>query len=257
MAGGDPSEFITAIERRGELLRELADGPTGKHELDRRLGVSRSTIDRGVRELEEIGLVERADGGYRQTLPGRLTLSEYDRFQDRVAGLCDGTDLLAAVEPDADMEPAMLSGAQIVEATRSSPQRPVEMLYEVVERATSVRGFAPAIHPQQVETYRGRIVDDGMAAEIVVTDAALERLVTDYAEAFEEALACDHVTFWESDAEMPYSVTLAETSDGTYAGLLVYSEHGILGCALNDSPAAIEWAEARFERELERSTQVA
>jgi predicted transcriptional regulator len=247
MTGAEPADFLSTMERRGALLRELAKGPLEKPALVERLDVSRSTVDRGLRELEERDLVTREEGGYRRTLPGRIALEEYDRFQRHIAGLRDGSRLLAGLDAAVPIDGALLAGARVVEASLASPDRPVEALYEVVDRAEAVRGFGPAIHGVQIETYQRRVLEEGMRADLVLTAQAIERLLADYGDVFERALDSDLVRFWQVDERFPYSVTVAETGDGTHVGVLVYGEEGIQGCILNDDPAAVEWGERRFE----------
>lgn len=254
MTGVEPSSFLSIVERREALLRALGDGPFEKPALEERLSVSRSTIDRGLRELEQRELASRDDEGYRRTLPGRIALEEYDRFRRRTEGLRACSDLFVGLDESVPLDGALLDGAEVVEATRASPGRPFEALYELVDRAESVRGFGPAVHGQQVETYRRRILEEGMEAELVLTDEAVDLLVSDYPEAFDVALASDRARFWRTDETLPYSVTLADTGEGTHVGVLVYADEGIQGCVLNREPAAVEWGERRY-RELRESAE--
>lgn len=255
MAGGDPSEFLAMMGRRVDLLRAFDGRAAGKSELEDRLDVSRSTIDRGIRELEDRELVERADGGYRPTLTGKLALQEYERFQERVGGLDESGSLLSALDGDVEVDPSLLAGATVVERDRTSPHRPVEELYGIVEEATEVRAFAPAIYPQQIETYRTNVAD-GMRADLVLTAEVVERMVAEYAEAFETTVATDVVRLWQATDDLPYSLLVAETPDGPVAAVMVYADRGILGCIHNDDPDAVAWAERRFERERRRATRL-
>lgn len=242
------------MNRRSDLLSLVGEGAKTKRELEAELDVSRSTIDRGIRELADKDLVERTADGYRQTLTGRLGLSEYERFTRRVEGLCDGSTLLTELAPDAELDPAFLAGADVVESGHASPHRPIEELYTYVEDASMVRGFAPAVHPQQVETYEAEITERGMAAELVLTEAALERLLNDYADALETGLATDRVAVHRTAEQLSYSLTIATLEDRTVVGVMLYGDGGIHGVVLNDSPAAVEWAEERFEAVRDRAT---
>jgi predicted transcriptional regulator len=243
-----PSEFLATMERREDLLRELADEPLEKPALEECLDVSRSTVDRGIRELEECALVTRTDDGYCRTLPGRIALEEYDRFRGRIEGLCDGTPLVRSLDESVAIDGALLGGARVVESDRASPKRPTEALFEVVDRADAVMGFSPSVHSRQIDTYRRRVFQEGMEAELVLTDRAIDRLVADYDDTFEAALESDRMQFWRVECDLPYSVTLAESGDGTTVGVLVYSEGTIQGCILNDDPAAVDWARQRFQQ---------
>lgn len=256
MARGDLPEFLAVVGRRADLLGALDGQAVQKPDLEAELDVSRSTIDRGIRELEQRALVERANGGYRRTLAGALALEEYDRLRERADGLARGGELLAALDRDADLDSAMLADATIVERERTAPYRPVEELYDIVDAATSVRAFDLTVHPQQVDTYR-RNVEGGMEAELVLTTEVVERLVADHANEFEETVDTDRVGLWQATEELPYGLVIAETPDGPVAAVMIYSDQGVVGCIRNDHPEAVVWARRRFERERDRSTRLA
>ncbi len=252
MAAPDLADFLEVMQRRGYLLAELRDGEMTKPELEGALDVSRSTIDRGVRELESKMLIERGQEGYRQTLPGKLALREYAAFTRRIAGLYSGTDLLATMPREASFDLAMLKGARIVESERSYPHRPVETLYERIGSATTVREFTPAVHPRQVATY-GNLVDDGAEVELVLTETVVERLLSSYAEEFESTMANGGLTVLEAPADLQYGLTVARTDDGPLAAVMVYTDAGVRGCIVNDDEAAVEWARTRYEVERARA----
>jgi predicted transcriptional regulator len=257
MAAPHPGDFLDVMRRRGELLRAIGPEGAAKRALESRLDVSRSTIDRGIRELEAKDLVERTDDGYRQTLTGRIALADYEAFTSRIEGLCEGSELLTKLPADADLSPAMLAGADVVESTRTAPGRPARTLYDVIERADSVRGFSPSVHPQQVETFDRR-VEAGMDLELVLTDAVIERILAVYADPEEvrRDLSQNRVTVFRTDAEFPYSLTLSDVDGRTVAGVMVYVEGGPQGCLVNDSEAAVEWAERRYERARDRAERL-
>jgi predicted transcriptional regulator len=256
MSSGDPAPLTTLVQRRGDVLGAIEEEPLAKQDLDRRLDVSRSTIDRAVEELLEAGLVEAADGGYRQTLAGRLALAEHDRLRRGVEGVVDAADLLDTLEDDAGLGTELLAGARVLEATPNATDRPIEALYDVVERASFVRGFGVAIHSRQVDTYHRRFVEEGLGGEVVLTASAIEQLLGRYPEGFQDALATDRVAFWETDETFPYSLTLAETPDGPHVGVVVYDGEDVPGCLINDTRAAVEWARERFESVRERARPV-
>lgn len=256
MAVGDTSELLAVVKRRGDVLRALDGGSHQKYRLEERLDVSRSTIDRGIRELEALELIERSEGGYRRTLPGTLALAEYDQFRDRIAGLCEAAALLANIDPSAEVDAALLEGGRVVESDRTAPHRPVEVLYGIVERSNVVRGFAPAIHPKQVDTYEEQLLEGTLTADLVLTEPVLEHMLSSYTEAFRATEELDQLRLWETPRSLQYSLTIAETPDGTYAALMVYSDQGTEGCIVNETPEAVAWAEDRYEREREQATRI-
>jgi predicted transcriptional regulator len=263
MADTGPDEALAVVSRRHAVLEAV--GPDGecKRDLVELLDVSRSTVDRAVRELEGMGLVERGEEGYRRTLAGRLALAEYERFASRVSGVLDGRPLLAELSPDDPFETAVLDGAEIVRPEPHSPNRPVTRLSELVRSARRVRAFAPAVFPQQVAAYRDGIVDRGMEADVILTEDVVKRLVTTYQEELSAALDAGGLSLRVADGSLPYSLAIVETdadagsdADST-VGLLVYAADGsVSGFVGNDRPPAVEWAEAEFERRWESGTEL-
>lgn len=253
MAAPDLADFLEVMQRRGYLLAELRNGEMTKPELEGALDVSRSTIDRGVRELESEMLIERGENGYRQTLAGKLALREYAAFTRRIAGLYRGTNLLTSMSRDAPFDLAMLKGARIVASERSYPHRPVETLYDRIASATAVREFTPAVHPQQVATYAD-LADDDAEVELVLTETVVERLLSSYADEFEGAMANGGLTVMQASGDFQYGLTVARTDDGPLAAVMVYTDAGVRGCIVNDDEAAVEWARSRYEVERERAT---
>lgn len=255
MARPDPREVMAVVARRGRVLRAMGRTGIEKRELIDALDVSRSTVDRSVRELEAIDLIERTGGEYRLTLPGRIALEEYDRFASRMDGLFSAISSLSSLPVDAPFDAAVLEDATVVRTERHSPHVPVTHLSDQVSRATETWAVAPAVLPQQVSVYHERILEDGLEARIVATEAVLERLLSAYAEEFEETLATGRLHVRQVDGELPpYSLLVVETPSGPEMGMLFYGENGATGYVGNDSPHAVEWARGQISNHWERAT---
>jgi predicted transcriptional regulator len=257
MSGPDPTEIMAVVARRGDVLRAMSADGTWKSDLDDQLDVSRSTIDRSVRELEAMGLVERTEAGYRQTLAGRIALTEYTRFRSRMEGMLSARDVLAVLPSDADVGATVLEGAEVVTADRHSPLRPVRSQVELLDSATQIRAVVSALLPQQVEAYREAVVERGVSAEVVLADPAMEQVVGEYAESFAAMLRTGRLSLRRVDDDPPYGVTLVERDAGPAVGMLVFSDEGIKGFVGNDTSAAVEWGRELLARQWEAATPVA
>jgi DNA-binding transcriptional MocR family regulator len=143
------NEAMAAVSRRHAVPEAVSPDGACKREPVDRLDVSRSTVDRAPGELEEMGFVERGVEGYRQTLPGELELTEYERFTSHMAGVLDGRPLLAEPSPVDPIDTAVLDGTEIVRPEPHSPNRPVTRVGALVRGARRVRGLAPAIFPHR------------------------------------------------------------------------------------------------------------
>jgi len=92
-------DTIEVLLGRSGVVERLSVEPTAKRDLIDGLDVSRSTVDRAIREIESLGLVESGDDGVTFTLCGRLAAEEFERFGSRLADRCgvgDATDSVIA-----------------------------------------------------------------------------------------------------------------------------------------------------------------
>lgn len=82
---GTTGETIDVIVQRAQFLERLLDDPAEKRTLVEQLEVSRSTVDRALRDLEVEGLVTYADEGYALTAVGEILATRYFAFRDATA----------------------------------------------------------------------------------------------------------------------------------------------------------------------------
>lgn len=244
-----------ALVRRAPLLRSLSESPKEKSELREALSVSRSTVDRGLREMEAAGFVERDDAHYRVTLAGRFALDAVERFTGRAAGIEETTDLLGDLSHDTPLSPAVVDGAEVVRPDQTAPDRPFERVAAFVERADDVRGVLTAVSGRYVELY-GQHVADGLSIAMVVTPQVVEGLASRYGDQAREMLSTGNTSLRELDERYPFGLTLGRANGRTQVALTIYSDYGVAGVIVNDHPEAVEWAEQFFEDAWDRATPI-
>ncbi|MFB6270686.1 MAG: helix-turn-helix transcriptional regulator [Halobacterium sp.] len=244
----EPSaDVLEELARRSELLRALRAGPQPKRDLVESLSLSRSTVDRAVRDLESRGFVER-DDGVTLTLHGRLVLDAYDEFTDTLSAVDDAQVVLDPLPADATIDPVLLRGASVVGPDPVSPQRPFVAYQEHLRDAVGVRGFAPAVLEDNVPLFRERIVADGLDVDLTVSPDALDELLSAYADSIDEALASGHLTLRRATETLEYALMLVDQPEHTVVCALFYDERGLVGSLHNDAPDAVRWAEQVYER---------
>jgi len=236
---------LDLLDRRADLLRAVREGARPKPELAAALSVSRSTVDRAVRELETSGLVERA-GGVALTLKGRLALESYEAFVAHLQDLNAAETALETLPDDARVDRVVFRDATVVEATPVAPQRATEAYRSLVADATRVEGYASALLDGNVQTFRDRIVEDGLEADLVLDPDVLDALVGTHGSAVDDALGTGRLTLLEASDRLAYSLMLVETPATTHACALFYDDAGHTGLVRNDAPEAVEWAEGVY-----------
>ncbi|MFC6835855.1 helix-turn-helix transcriptional regulator [Halomarina ordinaria] len=239
-------DVFDLLSRHAPLLRYLAEAPATKVDLQERLDVSRSTVDRTVRTLTRAGLLEETDGGFRTTTAGGLAVASYDRFERRAAGVRDGRDVLAALPAGAPLDVRALDGAEVVTASEETPGRVLERVSDLVDWADEVHGTATVVTDRTVATYREQILD-GTAVRLVFDADLLGRLVARYPEAVAVAVDADRAELREATDLPPFGVRLYARGDEAVLGVTVRDD-GFGALVHNDSPGAVEWGRSFVER---------
>lgn len=246
MAGSVDPALVSVLTRRSSLLERLSAEPARKCALVDELDVSRSTIDRGVRELERYDLVEREGRAYRTTLAGELATEEFDRFAGRLASIVDASEVLTPLPDDAAIDPTFLADATVVTAARPDPHEPVRELEALIGEASRHRVYAPAFLSHVVDTYRDAILD-GLECEFALTPTVYDRLLSNHGDAVVESLDTGRVDLYEVPEALPYSLVVSRGADFVVAAALVYVDEGLKGSIYNDAPDAVSWAESTLD----------
>lgn len=253
----DPAtELLGLLAQRGEYLEAIADGAGGKHELAARFDVSRSTVDRAVRELSDAGLLERSHGEVSLTLSGRLVLAAFRQFRSEVRGLAEAADVLAELADDVPLDVSLFADATVVSAAPHTPQKPIGELEDVIANATQVRTLANSVLPDLVSLYRDRIADGELTADVVVSPDVLDVLVAEHHGDVNDAVSTDRMTLSLAPGSLPYGLVLASLPDQDVV-VVICGRETITGIVVNDDPSALDWAESRFEAVESDATRLA
>lgn len=242
----DLPDVLSLLDRRTPILAALRTESRTKRELAEYLDVSRSTIDRAVRELESAGLVTRSGGEVSLTLPGVLALESHEQHAAELAGIDDAFDMLSSYEPDLEISPALFRDADIVAPNRHAPHRPVEALLSMLDGADEISLYATAIMPEYVQAYKESVLD-GATLTCICTERVLSELLTQYENDLTTAAETGRVELHETETALPFSLILADCGNTTKACLMLYREHAVAGFIKNDAPDAVDWASHRFD----------
>lgn len=241
----DGNRLREVLARRHRLLERLAEGSADKPTLVADLPVARSTVDRGIRDLEEVGCVERVDGEFRANAAGRAALEAFDRYADATAGVTEARCLLTHLPPDVGLPPRMLVGADVHVADDHAPERVITPVARAAQDADRVRATAPVLYSRYLD-HLVAVVESGVEFEAVVARAVVES-ARDIDPAKVDTLArSDHYDSYITEADLPYAVMLAGAGDDTTAALVAYDGGAPRGVLMNDTDAAVGWAREHY-----------
>lgn len=258
MTGELPAGDVEALRSRFDVIAAVRTTPRQKPALRSELNVSRSTIDRAVRELECAGLLTRGDDGYTVTLYGELLAERYETFVRDAAELANGRALLAALPREVSVHPDFLSGADVTQAGPPAGHHPITCFEKHLETAGRIRGL---LHTISQASTPGLLVDrceDGLVGEFVLGAGLTSHATPDVRERT-KTLCATGIDFYELEA-VPYGLVILdefETDDDPSVSLFVYDESNeLLGTIVNDTPDAVVWAEARYREHRQRATAI-
>jgi predicted transcriptional regulator len=240
----DGSDLAELLGLRHDVLRALVERPRPRHELVDALPGSKSTVYKGLTQLEEAGLVERtgAASEFAPTLFGVVALARYEEL----AATAEYGDLLAGLPGDT-VDPAALVGATVVRPDDADTERHLDAIWDLLSEAERARGVAPVVSPGYVERFLA-ILDEGLQAELVLPSAVVAGLRADHADAL--VAVAERATLYETAETVPFGVVVTDGTAGAPTRMAIELRDGPLLTALvtNDTPGAQVWATATFER---------
>lgn len=234
--------FVQTLCDRHEFLVSLRAGPREKRALVETLDVSRSTVDRAIRELQSEGLVERERRGFRLTAAGRLAVSFTEGLLSVTGDLRAVAEVLEPVPASAPIDGRVVRGATVAEATRTTRYKPLAAVDELLCEATRLYGITPLITRQRsMDRLAEAVTDRGADAEIVFGESLAEQLLPSMGEEIRSMVNAGFRPLSASD--LPFGLVLGETPDGWRTCVITYTDDGDLrGVITNDAPEATAWA---------------
>ncbi|MFB6168736.1 MAG: helix-turn-helix transcriptional regulator [Haloferacaceae archaeon] len=241
----DGERLREVLAHRHELLARLVEGRADKPTLVDDLPVARSTVDRGIRDLSEVGCVERVGGEFRASAAGRAALDAFERYADATDGVTAATCLLAHLPPDAALPPRVLVGADVRVADEHAPGRATVCVSRAAETADRVRATAPVLYSRYLDSLV-TIVERGVEFEAVVARPVVESADEIDRERAERIRQSDSYDSYVTDADLPYAVMLAESDGDWTLFVIVYDAGAPRGVLVTDAEAAVEWGHEQY-----------
>lgn len=248
-------------EELGKICRHLPvleavedyDEPPRQRDVREELGQSKATTHRKVSWLEENGLLQTQDRGYRLTDYGEYVLGELSKCGDRLERASELSEFLELV--DAGLPVDDLGDTRVTRATEENPFLPEIRLAEVVEGTEDCRVATNAVAPRAFAVGRNRVRDGEMELRIVLDSSTVESMEIPewYGEGFRDDLDSGNLRLW-IHPDVPYRIGVID--DVFVAGS--DDENGVPEAFLeSESSDAVEWANRRFREFKDEAEEVA
>lgn len=255
MSSPPPSDVEEVLMKRHDWLPYLHDGSFTKSDLCTALGVSRSTVDRGIASFETTGLIERASDGYRLTSFGRLLSRLRTSYTNALDTVCRAQAMQTPLPTGQYGEQVLFDGADIVLPESPLPEKPTRRITELLTDAHSVYGFTPVIHDKYVTVSYEQVMMGELEFEFIVTPLVLEEIESLYSGWLVAALDNPAFTVYRLDQLPSFGLAIFESEETCTVVLAVYADNGLSGVVLNDTTRAIGWAK-QFYRSCKHTASI-
>jgi predicted transcriptional regulator len=256
MVGGASDERASDLPletvKRADALGALRAGVRNRSELMTALGVSRTTVHRIIRSLEDHGFVTQDGNHFRLTALGRTVAAEVESFRRSVHAADRLEPLLDTVGEQADtLDIEHFTGATVTTVEPSNPYAPLQRFMELLRNADSIQGFdTTTIAPVFVDDIRDEILG-GMTVDVVYLPAVVDSIVDAYADEINDAMASGRVTLSTHD-DLPFGLAIFDDTIGVGG---YDPETGMLRTFVDTSnPNAREWARSLYRRYRDEAT---
>ncbi|WP_254535488.1 helix-turn-helix transcriptional regulator [Halomarina litorea] len=240
-------ETIDLLVRRHEFVRCLRERPLEKRAMTDELGVSRSTVDRAMRELETAGIVEFVDGAYAVAPFGEVVAEAYARLEETIDVSWRLEPIYRWVSPeDFDVDPRLLADADVYVPRPGDPYAPINRHVETIREMDTYRGVIPATGQHATEAGGEAVLENGARAELVVThDVAATQRSSGYADTMGKMIESERFRLLVTPrgTHVPYAV---HVFDEEVVQIIVHDSDEPRAMLESDSPAAREWAEETY-----------
>jgi len=174
-------ERFKLVAKREGVLRKLREAPLEKPKLVDCVAVSRSTIDRAVRDLLEAGLIRRDEDGYRTTAIGALALQSYDRAKRTFDATFGARETLSLFEPVPEYSPQYLVDSDIFVLSQDEEIEVFQKLTDDITGAASFDCMLPFFPDTSIlRSIYEAVVNNGARGRLVVRESLYRSLATNY-----------------------------------------------------------------------------
>ena len=243
----DSVKFLTQSPVRVQILEVLREeGEMSKSELMDRFDVSRVTVQRNVKALEERDWIDNSHSTYTITPLGEMIIDEVSPLTESIEIARKLRPFLKWIPRDSfDLDPRTLADATVLSF---DPTEPCNWVNHHIDRLKSIsyaRMALPLIDEEWWEVTTERLLDDELEVEFVADLDVADTLRTDprYSETIEQLLTTNRFTLFVYDGQLSYGIGLYDQ----HVQMIVVDDEMPQALVETESDAVYDWAEAKFE----------
>lgn len=222
----DPADVVELLVRRGSFVERLAAGPVTKADIIEELPVSRSTVDRAVRELCTEGLATRTRDGYRLSGYGELSRRLFRGFLGDLVAVRRSATALRDLAPAEPLDPAFFRDGTVRSVGGDESERPAKRLRELVADADELWTLTPSPHFELLSLAHRRVVEEDLRFHLIHSEETLERLTFHHPDVVESAISSGNLWLYRCPSVPSVGLLKGRTPNGWRVLLVLYGDQG-------------------------------
>lgn len=249
-------DVFELVHERSEFMSVLYSDSYEKRTLVEELEVSRSTVDRTLRDLETAQMVADKNGQYHTTFYGKIIYSIYQVFLDILDDIQQAQPLLALLSPDVPIDVSMFINSDVYLAEEPTLHVPSSRIFDLVQAASEIKAVAYANTSSKASEVLREEIRKGTTMEVVLREELFRAVQESDGEAFAELSQSDRYTAYIGE-DIPFGMFLFRIEEEWIASLLIYGpKRNLQGVIFNDSPSAVDWAFQFFQHHRDNASPV-
>lgn len=251
----DRIRFLSRSDTRVDIATTILEsGEITQRELRDRLDVSRRTVSRSLRALQDREWIESDGNTYRLTTRGRHIVAEFTDLMETVRRTEELAAFLRWFPADVDAPDFLdVTDAVVTASSDADPYAPARTQTEILYDADRLRVLLPAIDLESTKTLTEEVTDRGLEIESVVSPGVAETMASrEFAPQLREQLETGRASILVTDEALPFYLGLAD--DGrVQIGLA--DEEGIPRALLETTDERVRtWAEDVYSEYRDAAT---
>lgn len=237
--------LLRLLFRREDIVKHVRDGPIDIRSLTEAVDVSRPTVHRGLKSLQQHDVVDETADGYALTAYGEFVFDRYGTVIEQFDRIHENRELLLALESSAPISEALLDGATYTPTLPFAPEKPLGEIEAIVRESAVVRGFSPVVVGRYVSLFHEQLTTSTLDAEVLTTPDVYNYLRSAWTEQLDEAVDAG-MSFFLVDDPLPFGLIVAEEPKEMVC-VMVYDDGTLRGLIQNDSSDAVAWGRELYE----------
>ncbi|WP_330633339.1 helix-turn-helix transcriptional regulator [Halocatena halophila] len=248
-------QFLARSPTRIRAVKLLAATPRNRDELVDELDISRATLSRLLRQLEDRDWIRRDKERYTTTRFGTAMATDITQLLETATTIRQLRGIVQYLPfDDLGIEIHQLNDARITEATSADPVAPARRVGQVLDSAERTRILKHVIDPNASRSQYGAVIDGTLQTEIILTHDAITTVCEypDSRQRYQDMIAND-VGVYRCDDTIPINLKIV---DETVLFSLTDDNGLVLALIESDDEDVRSWATDLFNGYRDEATPV-